>query len=212
LNTSQLIEALAADAPGPQVSIAKRVVVALAVGGAVSFAFFLALVGFRADIAEAMTTVRFQLKYLDAVALAIPAAALCWRLARPDAKAGLLIAGLVTPLVLLAVAVAVELSVVPSDQWMAKMIGHNMRHCLTVIPLLSIPPLAALIFALREGAPANPALSGALAGAAAAGLSAMIYATNCTDDSPLFVASWYPVATLVVMGVGALAGRRFLSW
>ena len=92
------------------------------------------------------------------------------------------------------------------------MIGHNMSALLTLIPLLALPPLAALIYALREGAPANPALSGALAGAASAGLSAMIYATNCTDDSPLFVASWYPIATLVVMGIGALAGRRFLAW
>ena len=212
MNTSQLIEALAADAPAPQISMVKRVLVALAVGGVVSLAIFLSMVGFRADIATAMSTVRFQLNYVDAVALAIPAAVLCWRLARPDAKPGLLIAGLVAPLVLLAGAVAIEVSIVPRELWMAKMIGHNMRHCLTLIPLLALPPLAALIYALREGAPANPALSGALAGAASAGLSAMIYATNCTDDSPLFVASWYPIATLVVMGVGALAGRRFLRW
>lgn len=190
----------------------KRVLVALAVGGVVSLAIFLSMVGFRPDIDTAMTTVRFQLKYVDAVALAIPAAVLCWRLARPDAKPGLLIAGLVAPLVLLAGAVAVEVSIVPRELWMAKMIGHNMLHCLTLIPLLALPPLAALIYALREGAPANPALSGALAGAASAGLSAMIYATNCTDNSPLFVASWYPIATLVVMGIGALAGRRFLKW
>ena len=125
MNTSQLIEALAADAPTPPVSMAKRVAIALAVGGVVSLAFFLSMVGFRPDIGQAMTTVRFQLKYLDAVALAIPAAVLCWRLARPDAKPGLLIAGLVAPLVLLAGAVAVELSVVPRDLWMAKMIGHQ---------------------------------------------------------------------------------------
>jgi hypothetical protein len=212
LNTSQLIEALAADTPAPSVSIGKRVVAALAIGGAVSLALFLSMVGFRPDIAHAVTTIRFELKYVDAIALAIPAAALCWRLARPDAKPGLLIAGLVAPLVLLAGAVLVELSVVPRDLWMARLIGTNVRHCLMFIPLLSLPPLAGLIFALREGAPANPALSGALAGAASAGLSAMIYATNCTDDSPLFVASWYPIATLVVVAVGALAGRRFLSW
>ena len=80
-------------------------------------------------------------------------------------------------------------------------------HCLTLIPLLSIPPLAALIIAMREGAPRHPALTGALAGAAAAGVAATIYATNCTDDSPLFVASWYPLATLIVVAAGALAGR-----
>ena len=55
-------------------------------------------------------------------------------------------------------------------------------------------------------------LTGALAGAASAGVAALLYASHCPDDSPLFVATWYPLATLICMGVGALAGRRFLAW
>ena len=55
-------------------------------------------------------------------------------------------------------------------------------------------------------------LTGALAGSASAGIAATIYATNCTDDSPLFVASWYPLATSIVVAAGAWAGRRWLSW
>jgi hypothetical protein len=51
-----------------------------------------------------------------------------------------------------------------------------------------------------------------MAGAAAAGVGALVYASSCPDDSPLFVATWYPLATLICMGVGALAGRRFLAW
>jgi hypothetical protein len=43
-------------------------------------------------------------------------------------------------------------------------------------------------------------------------VSATIYATNCTDDSPLFVATWYPLATGAVAALGALAGRRWLQW
>ena len=50
------------------------------------------------------------------------------------------------------------------------------------------------------------------AGVAAAGISATIYASNCTDDSPLFVVTWYPLATGIVALAGAWAGRRFLSW
>ena len=212
MKTSDFIQALAADVAAAPVSIPKRVTAAMAFGGLASLALFLAMAGPRADLAAAIGTVRFQLKYLDALALAVPAVALCWRLARPDAKPGLLLAALFAPVVLLAVACGVELSVVPQAEWTRRLIGTNTVHCLTFIPLLSIPPLAGLIFALREGAPANPALSGALAGAASAGLSAMIYATNCTDDSPLFVASWYPLASLVVIGAGALAGNRWLRW
>jgi len=212
VNTDNLIQAIAADAGSPMPSIPKRALAALAVGGLVSLALFLATAGPRADLDEAATSVRFLLKYVDAFALLIPAMALCWRLARPDAKPGATLAGLAAPLVLLALAVVVEMSLVPSDLWMKKLIGTNLLHCLVFIPLLAMPPLAALIAVLRDGAPANPALSGALAGAAAAGLSAMIYATNCTDDSPLFVASWYPLAWAVVIGIGALAGRRWLVW
>jgi len=212
VNTDNLIQAIAADAGAPMPSIPRRTLVALVVGGLVSLALFLAMVGPRADLDEAAMSVRFLLKYVDAFALLIPAMVLCWRLARPDAKPGVSIGALAAPLALLALAVAVELILVPSDLWMKRLIGTNLLHCLVFIPLLAMPPLAALIAVLREGAPANPALTGALAGAAAAGLSAMIYATNCTDDSPLFVASWYPLAWLAVIGIGALAGRRWLAW
>jgi hypothetical protein len=102
--------------------------------------------------------------------------------------------------------------IVPPDLWGTRLVGTNWLHCLTLIPLFSIAPLAALIVAMRAGAPLHPALTGALAGAAAAGVAATVYATSCTDDSPLFVASWYPLATLVVVAAGALAGRRFLQW
>jgi hypothetical protein len=72
--------------------------------------------------------------------------------------------------------------------------------------------LIALLFAMRAGAPQNPRIAGALAGAAAAGIAATLYASNCPDDSPLFVASWYPLATIVVSAVGAFAGDRLLRW
>jgi hypothetical protein len=185
---------------------------ALALGAAVSLALFMAALGPRADFAEAARTVRFDLKFVDTLTLLAPSALLCWRLMRPDARPRALALLLAAPFALLAGAVVAELFLVPPDLWGTRLIGTNSLHCLTLIPLLSIPPLTALIAAMRAGAPQHPALSGALAGAAAAGVAATIYATNCTDDSPLFVASWYPLATLVVVAVGALAGRRFLQW
>jgi hypothetical protein len=119
---------------------------------------------------------------------------------------------LLLPLGLILVAVAVELIVVPKDQWMTRLIGHNMRYCTTAIPLMAAPILAALIIAMRAGAPQYPGWTGALAGAASAGLAALLYASHCTDDSPLFVATWYSLATLVCALVGAWAGRRWLQW
>jgi hypothetical protein len=68
------------------------------------------------------------------------------------------------------------------------------------------------IAALRHGAPTRPAFAGAVAGLAAGGLAATLYAAHCTDDSPLFVATWYTIAIAVLAGLGALGGRLFARW
>jgi hypothetical protein len=212
MKTSDLISALAAEPTPPAVHLGRRAVAGLAIGAAISFALFMAGIGMRPDVGHAVHTMRFDLKFLDTLTLALPSALLCVRLTSPDARPGAMALWLAAPFVILACAVIVELVVVPQASWGAKLIGSNAIHCLSLIPLMSIAPLAALIFALREGAPAHPAWTGALAGAASAGVAATIYATNCTDDSPLFVATWYPLATLIVVAAGALAGRRFLAW
>ena len=212
MKTSDLIATLAADAKRPLVPLGRRMSLALAAGALVSLAAFMASLGPRPDIAAAAETVRFDLKFVDTLALLLPSALLCLRLSRPEAEPGALLGWLAAPFVLLLGAVAVELALVPSSLWESRIVGTNWLHCLTLIPLMSIAPLAALILALREGAPSYPALTGALAGAASAGIAATIYATNCTDDSPLFVVTWYPIATLVVVAAGALAGRRWLNW
>jgi len=212
MKTEDFIAALGVDARLRGPPLRRRVALALAVGACVSLAVFMAMVGPRPDVMHAMRTMRFDLKFLDTLALLAPSLALCLRLSRPEASPGALIAWLLAPVALLAIAVLVELATVPSQLWMRKLIGTNWYHCLTLVPTFSLPPLVALILALREGAPRYPALTGALAGAAAAGVAATIYATSCPDDSPLFVATWYPLATSVVVALGALAGRRWLSW
>lgn len=212
MNTDDFIAALTADSALKVPSLSRRLAVAMALGAVVSLVLFLAMIGPRPDAAHAMRTMRFDLKFIDTLALLAPSFFLCLRLARPQTTPGALLGWLLAPIALLAAGVAVELATVPQDQWMAKLMGANIKHCLTVVPLFSLPPLAALIWALREGAPSYPVLTGALAGAASAGVAATLYASNCPDDSPLFVATWYPLATGIVMALGALAGRAWLRW
>lgn len=69
-----------------------------------------------------------------------------------------------------------------------------------------------VLLALRHGAPTSPALAGAVAGLAAGGLAATFYAAHCTDDSPLFVATWYPLAIAMLAAAGAVAGRLAVRW
>ena len=49
-------------------------------------------------------------------------------------------------------------------------------------------------------------------GLRAAGIAATFYATHCQNDSPLFLAAWYVLATLGVAAVGAIIGTRVLRW
>jgi len=45
-----------------------------------------------------------------------------------------------------------------------------------------------------------------------AGLAATLYAAHCTDDSPMFVATWYSLAAVIVAAIGAFAGSRVLKF
>jgi hypothetical protein len=212
VRTSEFISALAADPIPKPIRLGRRVAAALVIGLVGSVALYVLLLGPRPDIAAACMTMRFWLKFVDSFAFALPSLLLTLRLARPDAKPRALALWLIAPLVLLAAGVVVELLVVPQGEWLSRLMGSTAMHCTITIPMLAAPVLAALIVALRAGAPLHPGLTGALAGAAAAGVGALVYASSCPGDSPLFVATWYPLATLICMGVGALGGRRFLVW
>jgi hypothetical protein len=117
---------------------------------------------------------------------------------------------LLIPVGLLVGGIASEMTLPQPLPMMTRLVGSNSRVCLTAIPLMSLPLLAASLIGLRHGAPARPAVVGAIAGLLSAGLAATLYASHCTDDSPLFVASWYTTATALVTAIGALAGSRVL--
>jgi hypothetical protein len=183
------------------------------IGGAViaGAAFFIGI-GFRSDIASAVETVRFLFKFVVTLSLATAAIGALLRIARPGAPLGFWGWAFAAAPVLLGGAVIAELVAVPESAWAARLVGQNSRFCLTLIPLLAIGPLVCLLLALRQGAPSRPGLAGAIAGLAASGIAATFYAANCTDDSPLFVMTWYPIATAIVVLVGYLAGTKFLKW
>lgn len=210
MKTDELIILLSNDGL-PRWRLGSSFVVGAAVGTVAAATLFFAEIGFRPDIAEAVHSIRFLFKFVVTISLAATAVIATLKLSRPDDDLSSSSVLLVAP-ILLACAVGVELSVLPSEQWMSKLIGHNARFCLTLIPLLSIGPLVCFIAALRHGAPSNPGWAGAAAGLAAGGIGATFYAANCNDDSPLFVATWYPIAIIVVSAAGYLIGRKALKW
>jgi hypothetical protein len=211
VKTEMLIESLVQDVPVGR-KLERSVGLAMTAGNIIAGIMFFGAIGFRYDIMYAMETTRFLLKFAVTLPLVMTATAAILRAARPGATFGLSGWGLAIAPVVLVTAALVEIMVIPSSHWVRTIIGSNARNCVTLIPILSLGPLACLILALREGAPTRPGLTGALAGLAASGIAATFYATNCTDDSPLFVITWYPLATSAVVTLGYLCGLRFLRW
>jgi hypothetical protein len=211
MTTGQLIDLLVKDWK-PEWSFNRIILLATGMGVLISATAFLVGVGFRADFGEALHSWRVLLKFVLTGTLAVSATGMLSDLGRPNgAPEGWGWAAGVAPL-MLACAIAIELVTEPEATWLARLVGHNSRTCLTAIPLLSLGPLLCFFLALRTGAPRAPGFAGAVAGAAATGVGATFYAANCTDDSPLFVATWYPLAILLVAATGYFGGRLLLRW
>jgi hypothetical protein len=212
MDTERLIRTLAVDSGQPAVRMGRVWLWAIVVSAVVAAVVFHAAIGPRPDIAAAAETLRFLFKFVVTLVLLATAFAALKALARPGAPVGPALAMLLVAPILLLVAVGIEMMVVPADQLRDQWIGSNSMVCMTFIPLIGIGPLVAFLFALRHGAPTRPSLAGAVAGLAAGGLAATFYAAHCTDDSPLFVATWYPLAIAILAIAGALAGRLFVRW
>ncbi|WP_196257908.1 NrsF family protein [Pelagibacterium limicola] len=210
MRTDDLIAALAADTASRRPDLDRSWLLALAAGGLLAVLVFLGAVGPRADLAQAIQTPRFDFKFVLTLSLAVPAFFALRALAIPGAKVPLAALALAPALGIMAV--IAELIVLPADVWAMSAVGKNARYCLTFIPLIGVAPLAAFIAVLRHGAPTRPALAGAVAGLLAGGIAATLYAIHCTDDSPLFVMTWYPLAIAILILAGAALGRIFARW
>ena len=212
METDQLIRSLAADNAHRARPVGFVLALALLSAAPVSVAIFLATLGVRPDVMTAMHNPFFDLKFAATLALAISAIAVGLHLSRPEASIRGWAWLLLIPAGILALGIGGEMMMPQRLPMMTRLVGSNSRVCMMAIPLLSLPLLAAALLGLRHGAPERPAIAGAVAGLLSAGLAATLYASHCTDDSPLFVATWYTAATVVVSAIGALVGSRVLRF
>jgi len=212
MDTDQLINTLAADNAHRARPVGFVLALALLAAAPVSMLMFFTEMGVRPDIMTAMHNPFFNLKFAVTLALAAAAITISLHLARPEASLRGFIWLLAIPAGLLVAGISGEMMMPQRLPMMTRLVGSNSRVCLTAVPLLSLPLLAASLIGLRHGASTRPALEGAMAGMLSAGLAATLYASNCTDDSPLFVATWYTLATALVTAVGALMGARVLRY
>ena len=212
METEQLIRTLAADSIHRARPVGYVLGLALLAAAPVSLAMFLSRLGVRPDVMAAMHNPFFDLKFVVTLALAVTAIVVSLHLSRPEVSLKGWWWLLLIPVGILAAGIASEMMIPQRLPMIVRLIGSNSRICLTAIPLMSLPLLAGALLALRHGATTRPAAAGAIAGLLSAGLAATLYASHCTDDSPLFVATWYPIAIALVAAVGALVGSKVLRF
>jgi hypothetical protein len=212
MDTDQLIRTLAADNSHRARPVGFVLALALLAAAPVSMLMFFSELGVRPDVMTAMHNPFFDLKFGVTLALASAAIIVALHLSRPEAALRGWVWLLMIPAGLLVAGISGEMMMPQRLPMMTRLVGSNSRVCMTAVPLMSLPLLAASLIGLRHGAPARPAVSGAIAGLMSAGLAATLYASHCTDDSPLFVATWYTLATALVTAVGALVGSRVLRY
>ncbi len=211
MKTDALIELLARDAgPAPRALAARRLSPAAAAGLLVSAAIAIALFGAIPAALYATAVPWTKMAYAGALALA--AGWLTARLSRPAApitqprRATLLV------LVAMAVVGAVSLVSAPAGTRMDVVLGASWSTCPWSVLALSLPALAAALWAVRGLAPTRPRAAGFAAGLLAGSVGAFGYSLSCPEASPAFVAVWYTLGIVFTGAVGAALGPRVLRW
>ncbi len=212
MDTDQLIRTLAADNTQRARPVSFSLMLALLAAAPVSLLMFFAELGVRPDVMTAMRNPFFDLKFAVTLALAASAIAVSLHLSRPEASLRGFGWWLLIPAGILVAGISGEMMMPQRAPMMTRLVGSNSKVCMSAIPAMSLPLLAGALYGLRQGAPARPAVAGAIAGMLSAGLAATLYASHCTDDSPLFVATWYSISIALVTAIGALAGARVLRY
>ncbi len=216
MNTDHLIDLLSANLePVGRVQFRKMLLLAMVTGGAAAFLVMWATVGPRADLDSTAPLGWTAVKLLFALSLIGTAAPLLLNSMHPGLEKETRTALIFLPFfAAIAAALAVLLFVTPQT-WSAMLRGATAgspARCLVCIIVFAAIPFAALIWALRQGAPTRLRLSGAIAGVVAGGIGAAAYALNCTSDTIPFIAFWYGAAIALCACVGAQLGPRLLRW
>jgi hypothetical protein len=211
MKTDDLIRALAADTEVER-RPTQLAAMGLPVSLALAFAGLWLTLGVREDLLASLTVPESALRFVLTGALGLSGLGMAFRLARPEGRSHVRL----WPLLAIAAAAAAAvlwawIATPPGGRQMA-LVGKTMVTCLVTIPLMSILPVGVMLASLRRWAATSPALAGLAAGLGGGGLSAMVYALHCTEDSPLFYVTWYGLAIAGVTLAATLIGARVLRW
>ena len=211
MRTEQWLDLLARGAgPAPRRAVEKRVGAALGIGALASAGAALATLGLNPDLAGMGAALALKLAYVGGLLLgAVWLVDRASRPASPLRNAGWGIAAVVLAMAALATGTLLQ---APDAARPDLLLGHSWSSCPWRVAALSLPALAAALWALRGLAPTRPRVAGFAAGLAAGCLGALGYALFCAEVSPVFVFVWYTLGIGGPAVVGALLGPKLLRW
>jgi hypothetical protein len=216
MNTDRLIDILSDDpAPVESDQLGKVVLLAIVIGEVAAIALMLATVGPRADLQSTAHLEWLTAKLFFALSVVGVGVPLLIRSIRPGLEEQTSWRlGLVPFVTALAVALAVVFFSQPQarEALLRGTTRISSVRCLLCILFFAVIPMAAVIRAVRKGAPTRLRLSGSITGMVAGGIGAAAYAFNCTSDTIPFIAIWYGAAIAICALLGALLGPRLLRW
>ncbi len=213
MNTDELIRLLAADAPPvPARAMERRFALAVALGLAGAAALMLGVFGLRRDWDVVLALPMFWSKFALGGSLAVLGLAALLRMARPGMPWRRAALWLALPPAVMWLLAGLALAAAAAPERLPLLLGSTWRSCPFNITLLSLPALAALLWALRGAAPTRLAWAGAGAGLLAGALGVLVYALHCPEMAAPFVALWYLAGMALPTALGALLGPRMLRW
>jgi hypothetical protein len=193
-------------------AVLRRIVLGVVPAAVLSAAIMILFLGPRPDLADAMVTAAFWMKFAYTALLSALGIAAVIAIGRPDG--GIRNAALAALLVFAVIAMLaiVKLSSVPAADHDRMIYGATALVCPWLIVILSLPVFAGVFWALRGLAPTRLTLAGAASGLAAGAFGALVYSFHCNESTMPFVAIWYSLGIVIAGAIGAALGRWLLRW
>jgi len=90
--------------------------------------------------------------------------------------------------------------------------GQTWSVCAVLIALLSMPVFTLTLMGMKELAPTNLTLAGAVCGLFSGAAGALVYCVHCPEVEVPFVAIWYTLGMMIPMVIGYFLGPKVLRW
>jgi hypothetical protein len=193
-------------------AVSKRLNRSLSVGLAGSTALLVVIYGIRSDMPQLLLTTMFWIRLAFPVAILITALKLAGRLGHPGVPVKLAWFAVALPFVAVLLVASFMLLATPRGYRLELMLGTTWRVTTANIVLLSLPPLAAVMHAMKGLAPTRLALAGTGAGLLAGAQGSLVYCLYSSEMSVPFWGIWYVLGVVLTAGMGALFAPFYLRW